>query len=73
MHMYIEDNGQNSGKMTFKILIAKASDLVPINVFIVLSLLEGKHSLFILAQGLILLLSLCLRSLLVLVDVNQGQ
>lgn len=72
MHMYIEDNGQNSGKMTFK-MIAKPSDLVPINVFIVLSLLEGKHSLFILAQGLILLLSLCLRSLLVSVDVNQGQ
>lgn len=72
MFLYIEDNGQNSGKMTFKILIAKPSDLVPINVFIVLSLLEGKHSLFILAQGLILLLSLCL-SLLVLVDVNQGQ
>lgn len=73
MFLYIEDNGQNSGKITFKISIAKASDLVPINVFIVLPLLEGKHILFILAQGLILLLSLCLRSLLVLVDVNQGQ
>lgn len=72
MFLYIEDNGQNSGKNTFKISIAKASDLVPINVFIVLPLLEGKHTLFILAQGLILLLSLCL-SLLVLVDVNQGQ
>lgn len=72
MFLYIEDNGQNSGKITFKISIAKASDLVPINVFIVLPLLEGKHILFILAQGLILLLSLCL-SLLVLVDVNQGQ
>lgn len=72
MFLYIEDNGQNSGKITFKISIAKASDLVPINVFIVLPLLEGKHTLFILAQGLILLLSLCL-SLLVLVDVNQGQ
>lgn len=73
MFLYIEDNGQNSGKITFKISIAKASDLVPINVFIVLPLLEGKHTLFILAQGLTLLLSLCLRSLLVLVDVNQGQ